>query len=479
MKPNIVVILADDIGAWALGCAGNREIHTPHLDRLASEGVRFDNYYCTSPVCSPARATLLTGQIPSRHGIHDWIRSGNVGGESIRYLEGQTTYVELLAQAGYVCGISGKWHLGDSATPHRGFSHWFVHQTGGGPYYNAPMIRDGVLYNEPGYITEAITDDALAFLDQQQGSEQPFYLSIHYTAPHSPWVNNHPQKYVDMYADCPFDSCPQEEPHPWTTPNAPWKGTAHDNLIGYYASVTAMDEQIGRVVAKLSELGVEGDTLVCFMSDNGFSCGQHGFWGKGNGTFPLNMYDTSVKVPAIFRQPGRVRPGLVSDALLSGYDFMPTLLAYADIAYDGAELPGASFLHLLSDEADGVDVAGREHVVVYDEYGPVRMVRSRSWKYIHRFPFGPHELYNLVDDPGECRNLVDDALYAETIAAMKLQLDGWFMQYADAAVDGTREAVYGFGQIARVGTGWRAFATIDEPLPKEPEPLADPLERGR
>ncbi|MDF2964035.1 MAG: sulfatase-like hydrolase/transferase, partial [Paenibacillus sp.] len=279
-KPNIVFIMADDLGPWAMGCAGNTEIYTPNLDRLAGEGMRFTNFFCTSPVCSPARASLLTGRIPSAHGIHDWIREGNVGEQAIEYLEGQLAYTELLADNGYCCALSGKWHLGDSLKPQKGFKHWYAHQTGGSPYYNAPMIRNGELIKEPDYITDVITDDALRFIANYDG-EAPFYLSVHYTAPHSPWVDNHPQEYIDMYKDCRFESCPQEAAHPWSLPStvpADIKTRTKDNLQGYFAAVTAMDYNIGKILELLERMNLRENTLVCFTSDNGFNCGHHGFW---------------------------------------------------------------------------------------------------------------------------------------------------------------------------------------------------------
>ncbi|MEF3302567.1 sulfatase-like hydrolase/transferase [Paenibacillus sp. GYB003] len=470
-KPNIVFILSDDQGAWAMGCAGNGEIATPNLDRLAREGMRFDNFFCASPVCSPARASLMTGKIPSQHGVHDWIREGNIGDSAIRYLEGHPTFVETLARDGYVCGLSGKWHLGDNRTPAPGFSFWYAHQTGGSPYYNAPMVRDGKPYIEPGYVTDVITDEALRFLEAQDGGSRPFYLSVNYTAPHSPWIGNHPEEFVRLYDDCPFASCPQEPKHPWTIPNAPWGDDTRANLQGYFAAVTAMDRQIGRILDRLERMGARGDTLVVFMSDNGFSCGRHGFWGKGNGTFPQNMYDSSVKVPALFSHPGRIPQNVVSDALLSAYDFMPTILEYVGLSDVGdskaerpeaqeeraAALPGKSFFPLLVGRPCDV----RDDVVVYDEYGPVRMVRSKEWKYVHRYPYGPHELYDLAGDPGETRNLIDDPLHAETVRRLKAKLDDWFARFADPAVDGSREPVAGAGQIGLAGVrgrGRTAFA---------------------
>ncbi|MGI2296731.1 sulfatase-like hydrolase/transferase [Paenibacillus sp. GXUN7292] len=449
-RPNIVFILSDDQGAWAMGCAGNKEIITPNLDQLAATGMRCDNFFCVSPVCSPARASLMTGRIPSQHGVHDWIKEPEGERNTIRYLEQETTYAALLAEQGYICGLSGKWHIDDNAIPADGFTHWFAHQSGGGPYYGAPMIRDGQLYREERYITDVITDDALAFLDRYgpNADQQPFYISVHYTAPHSPWVNNHPERFTAMYQDCSFESCPQEEEHPWKIPNPPWGDDVRANLQGYYASITAMDEQIGRLLNKLEQLGIRDNTLVCFMSDNGFSCGQHGFWGKGNGTYPQNMYDSSVKVPAIFSLPGVIKANEVTDVMLSGYDVMPTLLECASVERSEVKgMPGKSFYKLLKGEG----MPEREHIVIFDEYGPVRMVRSKEWKYVHRYPYGPHELYHLTVDPQERVNLDKDEKYRDIKLQMRNSLEQWFYTYVDPAVDGVREPVTGAGQIGLAG----------------------------
>lgn len=451
-KLNILFILSDDQGAWAMGCAGNDEVKTPNLDRLAAKGMRFENFFCTSPVCSPARASLLTGRIPSQHGVHDWISGGNGGKEEgIQYLEGQLAYTDILNENGYNCGLSGKWHLGDSATPQKGFKHWYVHQTGGGNYYNAPMIRGGQLITEKGYVTDVITEDALDFIDNHYEDEKPFYLGVHYTAPHSPWINNHPEEYVQLYENCKFNPCPIESPHPWARYNElkHWFDNPTENLKGYYAAITAMDMNIGRLLDKLEEKKLINNTLVVFLSDNGFNCGQHGIWGKGNGTFPFNMYDTSVKVPAIMSHPGVIPQGAVTDAIVSGYDFMPTLLDYVGLKNPEAhKLPGHSFLKVLLGKEEG----NRDAVVVFDEYGPVRMIRTKEWKYIHRYPYGPNELYDLLKDPGERENLIDDNNYYHVKVQLKAKLNEWFVRYVDPEIDGTREAVTGNGQCCLAGT---------------------------
>ena len=171
-KPNIILLLSDDQGEWAMGCSGNNEIITPNIDRIAREGIRFKNFFCASPVCSPARATLLTGRIPSQHGVHDWLRDDNKKQEEIEYLKGQTGYTDILSKNGYVCGLSGKWHLGKSSTPQKGFDYWFAHKSGGGPYYNAPFYEDGELVNKDGYATDIITDKAIDFIKKYAKKQQ-------------------------------------------------------------------------------------------------------------------------------------------------------------------------------------------------------------------------------------------------------------------------------------------------------------------
>lgn len=470
-RPNILFILSDDQGIWANGCYGNREIITPNIDRLAEEGTRFDDFFCASPVCSPARASILTGKIPSQHGVQDWIREGNLREGAIDYLDGVTALTDVLAQHGYRCGISGKWHLGNSFVPQKSFSHWYVHQKGSGNYYNAPMVRDGQAVQEPGYVTDLITDDAIQCLEEYSKDDAPFYLSVHYTAPHNPWnEEQHPAEYRRLYEDCPFESAKQE---PWH-PEATFRYSAEDarkSLIGYYASITAMDANIGRLLDKLEETGLREDTIVLFTSDNGYMCGQHGIWGKGNGTFSLNMYDEAVKVPMIISHPGTVPSGRVSEELFSHYDLMPTLLDYCGIHdYEDPTLPGKSFAPYLKGEPFSSD----QVVVIYDEYGPTRMVRTKEWKYIHRYPHGYHELYDLVNDPTERKNLIDDPAQQERVRELRSLLTAWFVQYVDPRIDGAREPVRGNGQICRPGIYSDGRIAFDQNRKVNTDPIVDP-----
>jgi len=448
-RPNIIFILSDDQGPWAAGCYGNPEIRTPNIDRIAETGIRFDNFFCASPVCSPSRASFLTGQMPSTHGVHDWIREGNYGDRVATYLDGQTGYTNLLADAGWTCGISGKWHLGNSALPQNGFSHWFVHEKGGGPYNDAPMIRNGEVFDAPGYVTNVITDDAIGFVDQHANDDNPFYLSVHYTAPHSPWTG-HPQDIVDSYDDCAFASCPQEDKHPWAGALTKCLGD-REMLKGYFAAVTAMDIDIGRILDRLEELGLREDTLVVFTSDNGFSCGHHGYWGKGNGTWPLNMYENSIKIPFVMSHPARISPNRVSDGMVSAIDFMPTLLDYVGLEQpETIALPGHSFASVL----DGANQATRDSVVIYDEYGGTRMIRTTDWKYVHRYPDGPHELYDLDGDPGERQNLAVEPSEAGRIRDMLGNMKNWFAGHSSKEKNGQDLSVTGGGQLRPIGGRW-------------------------
>jgi len=469
VRPNVLTIMSDDQGPWAMGCAGNPEIRTPNLDRLAAQGIRFTNFFCTSPVCSPARASFLTGMIPSQHGIHDWLRSGNIHIEDgvthlgrdrpIEYLKGLAGFTDVLAANGYACGFSGKWHLGDSGRPQKSHSYWHTHSLGGASYVDYHVFEDTPeLVHKTQYVTDYFTDRALDFLDRHGQAERPFCLSLHYTAPHSPWTReNHPAELFDSYADCPFESIPNEPPHPWNG-WAPSPEQRRQTLQGYFAAATAMDAAIGRVVRRLEELNLRENTLIVFLSDNGMNMGHHGICGKGNGTYPLNMYDTSVKVPLIVSCPGRIAGGMVEEGLYSQYDFMPTLLDYLHLDNPGASnLPGRSFAHVLTGGGDD----GRGEVVVFDEYGPVRMIRDHEWKYVRRYPDGPDELYHLSKDPDERTNLVDESRHRHVVEDMRRRMVQWFARYVDPSRDGVAQPVRGKGQIAAVDTssaGPPAFA---------------------
>ena len=217
-------------------------------------------------------------------------------------------------------------------------------------------------------------------------------------------------------------------------------------MIGYFAAITAMDVQVGRIVDDLGERGLLESTVIMFLGDNGFNCGHHGIWGKGNGTYPLNMYEESVKVPAVISMPGTINTGVCHE-LISGYDLAPTLLELAGIGPAALGTgPGRSFADLIT----GIG-RPRERVVIFDEYGATRMIRTRQWKYVLRRGDEPDELYDLDTDPGERSNLVLDPNHAGRVLELRAQLEGWFDEYADPTYDSSNLEVTGFGQTEVLG----------------------------
>lgn len=496
-KPNVLMIISDDQGYWALGCAGNSEIMTPNIDNLSRKGMMFENFFCASPVCSPARASIFTGKIPSQHGILDWIAKGHVddsvlsddlksnfkigdcsweyqwpksqlkGEKAIRYLDGHTTFTELLSKHGYFCGLSGKWHMGDSFNPQAGFTYWKTTAMGGDNYMYPVVLKNNEMVLEKGkYITNYITENAIDFLKITKEDDSPFFLSVNYTAPHSPWQKeHHPPEFYELYNDCKFLSTPNADPHRWVgDPNSnSLKSKEEQNanremcLHGYFAAVSAMDNGIGKIIDELEMNGMLESTVILFTSDNGMSMGHHGIFGKGNGTFPLNMYDTAVKVPMIISYPKRIECNVKKTQMLSHYDLFQTILDFTNTPYDKDEdLPGCSFLQILTGEKEEV----RDEVVVFDEYGPTRMIRTKEYKYIHRYPYGEHELYDMINDPEEENNIIDNPAFKNIREQLLSKLTKWYVKYADPAYDGKCEPVTGKGQLYHVGVasdGKRSF----------------------
>ena len=472
-RPNLLFILSDDQGAWAMGCAGNKEIRTPNLDRLAHEGIRFDNFFCASPVCSPARASILTGAIPSQHGVHDFIsmphdKQGrpkpSSPANSIRFLEGITSYPDLLADMGYRSCLSGKWHLGDAREASCGYEDWHPMPYGQCSYRDVPMVENGEhTCIENTYATDLFTDNALNFLEDQVNEEAPFCLNVSYTAPHKPWGReHHPEElWDDYYNNCPFETTPgPEEPiasgfqrYSFLSPGDAEERNKIDSaelrrqdLAGYFASIEAMDINIGRLLDWLERNKLRNNTLIVFMGDNGMNTGHHGIWGKGNGTWPQNLFDTSVKVPCLISRPGHVPENKVSTALLSQYDWLPTIMDYvANLDSTPNNLPGQSFAPILRDD----ECAEHDRIFVFDEYGPVRMIRSEEWKLIWRYPAGAHELYNVSNDPDERVNLFNEPGFADLIAKMRRELDDWYATYIDPNIDGSKLPITGYGQRER------------------------------
>lgn len=439
-QPNIVLFLTDDHGAWAAGCYGNREIHSPNLDRLAARGVRFANAYTPSPVCSPARACLMTGRTPSQVGIHDWLQEAIAEIGEHDWLVDETTLPELLNRSGYRCGLSGKWHLGQSHKTPRGFDWCFGLPGWQGRHNGAYTYHlNGEQVEIAGNKSRLITDHALHFLEESK-EDQPFFLNVGYIATHSPYADaEHEPDVVALYRDADFDEIPSYRPHPWHRNEGlaggfrPSEEDLTSRYRGYYAAVSEIDREVGRILDWLDERGLSENTLVIYTSDHGCALGHQGFWGKGNSTRPLNMYDVSLRVPLIASWPGRIPTGEVCDRHVDHYDtYQSILTASGERSSPSADEPGREWLSLIEGAANDWDDTR------FGEYGDLRMIRTPEAKLVLRYPHGPYDLFDLLDDGDESLNRAGWDEYRDLQEELSHKLEAWYTGFESAEKTGLR-----------------------------------------
>ena len=433
-KPNIVLFLTDDHGAWANGCYGNGEVQTPTLDALAALGTRFVKAYTPTPVCSPARANLLTGKTASQVGIHDWLEEAQPEIGERDWLGETRTLFDTLSAAGYHCGLSGKWHLGQSHLPPRGADYHFGLPGWQGSHNGVyTYARNGELVELAGNKSRFITDHAIEFLDTVP-ADQPFFLNIGYIATHSPYrQQEHDPRQTARYKHCPFDEIPPWQAHPWVKNEGGGNELSGEELldryIGYYASVTEIDDNIARVIGALYARGQWENTIIIYTSDHGCAIGHQGFFGKGNSTRPLNMVEVSLRVPLIIAGPG-VKAQVVED-YVDHCDTFHTICALAGVDLPVDEIyAGESYAPMLRGERMPWDNTR------YGEYGDLRMIRDERWKLVWRYPAGPHDLFDLAADPDELVNVY--AAHPAVVERYKARLDAFYAERDVAALSGLR-----------------------------------------
>jgi len=438
VKPNIVFIIADNQSSWTLGCYGNEEILTPQVDRLSQGGVRFSNAFCSNPVCSPNRATCLTGLMPSQHGVHNWLGfeepDAQMGPNAYCTIREFRTLPQVLSADGYQCGMSGKWHLGDSLNPQLGFTYWFAKPKGHTlSFHDSEAIWQGKVYRETRYYLDAITDHAIDFLQQAAGS--PFFLYVGYNGPYGldqEMRTGHRNRHTAYYADKKLSCFPREDAHPWLIEN---RDCIRNETVmrSYAAAVSGVDDGVGRILDALAGLDLAGETLVIYTADHGLCAGHHGYWGMSDHGRPLTMFEENLRIPLILRHPGRIPAGGTCDVTVCNYDLFPSLLEYLDLPDhpgQGPPMPGRSFAAALVGE--GLNW-GEE--ITFHEYENTRTARTPEWKFTKRFPDGPDDLYDLLNDPGERENLVDEPRHAAVRQSLAGRLHDFFEKYVDPEYD--------------------------------------------
>jgi len=437
-RPNILYVIVDNQSAWTLGCHGNTEIATPNIDRLAAGGVRFERAFCVNPVCSPNRATNLTGLVPSQHGVHSWLGreqpDAQVGPDAYCTIEEFTSLPAMLAREGYRCGLSGKWHLGDSLRPQLGFSYWFTMPRGHTHSFRGmEAVWHGETYTEPCHFVEATADHALDFL--RTGGDEPFFLYVGFNGPYG--LDNDLRtgdplsRHIARYADAPMLCCPRGPMHPWLRQYRDIYAS-DDARRRYAAAITCVDEGLGRLLDELDAQGVAEDTLVIFTADHGLCAGHHGVWGMGDHSVPRHMFQPNMHVPLVFRHRARMPAGAVCGRMVCHYDLLPSLCEHLDLGgpEDGLPRAGRSYAAAL----EGGPMPAWEEIV-FHEYGEVRAVQTPDWKLVLRHPDGPDELYRIGEDPGEWVNLTGSDEGADAEAELRGRLAEFFARYSKPQYD--------------------------------------------
>lgn len=444
-RPNVVFILADDLGWSDLGCYGNRFHETPHLDALARDGVRFTHAYAASPVCSPSRAAILTGRHPARLGITDWL-PGRTDRNSQQLLRPalppglplqETTLAEVFGGAGYATAHIGKWHLGGEGLlpQQQGFGLNLGGDHQGGPLsyffpyrnrYDTTEHLPGLAHGVPGeYLTDRLTGEAVRFLETHR--EKPFFLYLAHFAVHIP-IQAKPEL-VAKYERKKEGYAGFANPH-------------------YAALLESLDESVGQLVAALKRLDLYRNTIIVFTSDNGGLTVAEGKFTPATTSAPLRggkgyLSEGGIRVPLLVRWPGVAGAGQTSQVLASGLDFMPTFREMLGQPVHGAGgMDGVSLLPVLRAGRATDREALYFHYPHYSNQGgrPAGAIRRGNYKFIKHYEDNRAELFDLALDPGETTNVAGTA--PRVAAQLQQQLERW-QRTAGARMPGPNPAFTG------------------------------------
>ena len=424
--PNVVFIITDDQRWDCLSCAGHKYLKTPQMDRIANEGVRFANTFVTDSLCSPSRASFLSGVYAHTHGVRN---------NFTEYPDNLPSYPKALKSAGYTTAYVGKWHMGENNDEHRsGFDYWASHK-GQGQYYGTEWNIQGKRQKLDGYYTHIVTDLAV---DWMKTAKQPFAIEIGHKAPHGIWVPE--PKYAHAFDTMPVDRPPTATLPPgtpdwvrkriktWHGIDGPLYETNDYGVFrrSYLATLLSVDDAVGRVFDTLTALGELDNTVIAYAGDNGFLLGEHASIDK------RTAWEESMRIPLLMRYPELIATPHVVNEMVLNMDLAPSLVEIGG-GVGFPKVTGLSFVPLLK----GEHPADWRKSFLYEynfekefPYTPnVRAVRTDDWKYIH-YPNGganpdteKAELYHIAVDPLEANNLIDAPSSQPKLAELRNELD--------------------------------------------------------
>ena len=409
-RPNIIFILTDDQRWDALGCMGHPFLKTPSMDRLAKEGVMFANAFVTTSLCSPSRASFLTGCYAHTHRVY-----ANSGRDPDPKLP---TFPQLLRKAGYETAFIGKWHMAGHAGPRPGFDRW-VSFSGQGKYFNCRLNVDGKQTTSTKHMADELGDYAVRFVSKERS--RPFMMYLSHKSVHAPFTP--PKRHATLYGDKRITS--RHNPKDRLSDKVKWgrkmPSAWQKDIRNYMATVTAIDDNLARVLEALGKRGILDNTAIVFAGDNGYFHGEHGgMWDK------RAAYEPSMRIPILMRYPPLARAGWRPEALVLNIDVAPTLLALAGVDAPPA-MQGRSWLGVLAGKDKGRESFFyeyfREGDARFDRPG-VFAVRTHKWKYI-TYPSldrPVHELYDLAADPEELNNLAGSKDRAGVLREMQAEM---------------------------------------------------------
>ncbi|MBL7111606.1 MAG: sulfatase [Bacteroidales bacterium] len=437
--PNILFIMSDDHAKHALSCYGGNIDSTPNIDRLAEEGMMFNHCMVTNSLCAPSRAAILTGK-------YGHLNSVKINREDT-FDNTQEHLGKWMTAAGYQTALIGKWHLRSEPT---GFDYWKI-LPGQGEYWDPEMIETGKKSVNKGYVTNIITDETINWI-KNRDKNKPFFVMTHHKAPH---VDHHPgNKHKHLYTnvDLPIpenfhdDFSTRKARHEsilrWTSfdsinvwdrqgdppaglTNRQYREWCYQNFFkGYYRVCESLDENVGRLIDFIDDSGLKENTIVIYISDNGFFLGDHGWYNK------MWMYEESLHIPFVIRYPKEIKPGTINDDLVMNIDFAPTFLDYAGIAIPD-DIQGSSIRQLFT----GNTPASWRKTVYYryfdrhieQHYG----IRTNKYKLIYYPGLKDYELFDLELDLHEMNNVFDDQAYSEIAEMLKAELKRTKEKYED------------------------------------------------